>query len=126
MHSLSRTELVFTIGLGIFLAASAAWLVCLHFEARHLFIEHEREVDVHSRLLADQSELEMKVRRASLPANISIGAAMLGMAGATGESTVTLVEGTDGSVDFLPEIRRELDKLNSQHDAQGAQPEARP
>ena len=46
------------------------------------------------------------------------GAAMLDLSGATGADTVTLVEAPDGRIDFLPEVRRELDALTTNGDAQ--------
>ena len=55
----------------------------------------------------------MKVRRASLAGNIAAGASMLGLEGATGADTVTLVERADGSIDLQPDLRRELDAMRS-------------
>ena len=114
----TRAELLWTVVLGIVLVGSAFCLVDLHFQMRQLFVAHEHEMDVHRRLLDDQAELEMKVRRASLPGSISAGAAMLDLSGATGADTVTLVEAPDGRIDFLPEVRRELDALTTNGDAQ--------
>ena len=110
MKSVSRTELVWAIALGFALFASALVLVDLHWQARQLFVAHEHEADVHRRLLDDQANLEMQVRRASLAGNIGAGASMLDLAGATGVDTVTLVESPDGRIDFLPDLRRELDR----------------
>ena len=106
MRPVTRAELLWTVVLGIVLVGSAFCLVDLHFQMRQLFVAHEHEMDVHRRLLDDQAELEMKVRRASLPGSISAGAAMLDLSGATGADTVTLVEAPDGRIDFLPEVRR--------------------
>ena len=113
MRPVTRAELLWTVVLGIVLVGSAFCLVDLHFQMRQLFVAHEHEMDVHRRLLDDQAELEMKVRRASLPGSISAGAAMLDLSGA-----VTLVEAPDGRIDFLPEVRRELDALTTNGDAQ--------
>ena len=113
MRPVTRAELLWTVVLGIVLVGSAFCLVDLHFQMRQLFVAHEHEMDVHRRLLDDQAELEMKVRRASLPGSISAGAAMLDLSGATGADTVTL-----GRIDFLPEVRRELDALTTNGDAQ--------
>ena len=88
MRPVTRAELLWTVVLGIVLVGSAFCLV------------------------------EMKVRRASLPGSISAGAAMLDLSGATGADTVTLVEAPDGRIDFLPEVRRELDALTTNGDAQ--------
>ena len=110
MRPVTRAELLWTVVLGIVLVGSAFCLVDLHFQMRQLFVAHEHEMDVHRRLLDDQAELEMKVRRASLPGSISAGAAMLDLSGATGADTVTLVEAPDG--------RRELDALTTNGDAQ--------
>jgi|GEM_PF-162387 len=124
MRPVTRAELLWTVVLGIVLVGSAFCLVDLHFQMRQLFVAHEHEMDVHRRLLDDQAELEMKVRRASLPGSISAGAAMLDLSGATGADTVTvrsvpeLVEAPDGRIDFLPEVRRELDALTTNGDAQ--------
>ena len=84
MRPVTRAELLWTAVLGIVLVGSAFCLVDLHFQMRQLFVAHEHEMDVHRRLLDDQAELEMKVRRASLPGSISAGAAMLDLSGATG------------------------------------------
>lgn len=67
MRPVTRAELLWTAVLGIVLVGSAFCLVDLHFQMRQLFVAHEHEMDVHRRLLDDQAELEMKVRRASLP-----------------------------------------------------------
>ena len=107
MRPVTRAELLWTVVLGVVLVGSAFCLVDLHFQMRQLFVAHEHEMDVHRRLLDDQAELEMKVRRASLPGSISAGA-----------DTVTLVEAPDGRIDFLPEVRRELDALTTNGDAQ--------
>ena len=40
------------------------------------------------------------------------------LSGATGADTVTLVEAPDGRIDFLPEVRRELDALTTNGDVQ--------
>ena len=70
MRPVTRAELLWTVVLGIVLVGSAFCLVDLHFQMRQLFVAHEHEMDVHRRLLDDQAELEMKVRRASLPGSI--------------------------------------------------------
>ena len=109
MRPVTRAELLWTVVLGIVLVGSAFCLVDLHFQMRQLFVAHEHEMDVHRRLLDDQAEL---------PGSISAGAAMLDLSGATGADTVTLVEAPDGRIDFLPEVRRELDALTTNGDAQ--------
>ena len=123
MKSVSRTELVWAVALGLALFASALVLVDLHWRARQLFVAHEHEADVHRRLLDAQANLEMQVRRASLAGNIGAGASMLDLAGATGIDTVTLVESPDGRIDFLPDLRRELDQMKAveQQAASGAE-----
>ena len=113
MRQVARSELIWAVLLGAALFASAVALVELHCRARQLYIDHEREVDVHRRLLDEQADLEMKVRRASLAGNIAAGASMLGLEGATGADTVTLVERADGSIDLQPDLRRELDAMRS-------------
>ena len=121
MPPVTRGELLWTSVLGAVLVGSAFCLVGLHFQMRQVFVAHEHEMDVHRRLLDDQAELEMKVRRASLAGSITAGAAMLDLSGATGSDTVTLVETPDGRIDFLPELRRELDQLEAAEAAQSAQ-----
>ena len=119
MKSVARAEIIWAAVLGVALFLSALGLVELHWQARQLFVAHEHEADVHRRLLDDQANLEMQVRRASLAGNIGAGAAMLDLAGATGVDTVTLVEAPDG-VDFLPELRRELDAAKAAGAASGS------
>ena len=94
MRPVTRAELLWTAVLGIVLVGSAFCLVDLHFQMRQLFVAHEHEMDVHRRL------------------------AMLDLSGATGADTVTLVEAPDGRIDFLPEVRRELDALTTNGDVQ--------
>lgn len=113
MKSVARAEIIWAAVLGAALFLSALGLVELHWQARQLFVAHEHEADVHRRLLDDQANLEMQVRRASLAGNIGAGAAMLDLAGATGVDTVTLVESPDGRIDFLPDLRRELDAVKA-------------
>lgn len=115
--NVSPAELGWILFLGGCLFASALCLVELHCQTRQLFVAHEHEADVHRKLLDDQAELEMKVRRAALASNIGAGAAMLDLYGATGGETVTLVEAPDGSVDFLPEMRRQLEDYRRRQDA---------
>ena len=125
MKSVARAEIIWAAVLGVALFLSALGLVELRWQARQLFVAHEHEADVHRRLLDDQANLEMQVRRASLAGNIGAGAAMLDLAGATGVDTVTLVEAPDGGIDFLPELRRELDAAKaaaSGSSGQGAKP----
>ncbi|MDO5530842.1 hypothetical protein [Sutterella sp.] len=111
MTTVSRKELGWAAFMGTVLVGSAFMLVQLHCQARQLYVEHEHELDIHRRLLDDKADLEMKVRRASLPGNIGAGAAMLDLEGVTAVNTVTLVEQADGSIDFLPETRRQLDEF---------------
>ena len=111
MKSVARAEIIWAAVLGVAL---------FHWQARQLFVAHEHEADVHRRLLDDQANLEMQVRRASLAGNIGAGAAMLDLAGATGVDTVTLVEAPDGGIDFLPELRRELDAAKAAGAASGS------
>lgn len=113
MKSVARAEIIWAAVLGAALFLSALGLVELHWQARQLFVAHEHEADVHRRLLDDQANLEMQVRRASLAGNIGAGAAMLDLAGATGVDTVTLGETPDGRIDFLPDLRRELDAVKA-------------
>lgn len=120
MKSVARAEIIWAAVLGVALFLSALGLVELHWQARQLFVAHEHEADVHRRLLDDQVNLEMQVRRASLAGNIGAGAAMLDLAGATGVDTVTLVEAPDGRIDFLPELRRELDAAKAAGAAAGS------
>ena len=116
MKSVARAEIIWAAVLGVALFLSALGLVELHWQARQLFVAHEHEADVHRRLLDDQANLEMQVRRASLAGNIGAGAAMLDLA----VDTVTLVEAPDGGIDFLPELRRELDAARAAGAASGS------
>ena len=74
MKSVARAEIIWAAVLGAALFLSALGLVELHWQARQLFVAHEHEADVHRRLLDDQANLEMQVRRASLAGNIGAGA----------------------------------------------------
>lgn len=112
MRQVSRIEVFWALLLGVVLFVSGVALIELHCRARQIYIEHERELDVQRRLLDEQADLEMKVRRASLAGSIGAGAAMLGLEGATGADTVTLVEHPDGSIGLTDELRRELEALD--------------
>ena len=50
----------------------------------------------------------MKVRRASLPGSIVAGARELGLKGATGDNTVTLVRAKDGTVVLSEETKARI------------------
>ena len=80
MKSVARAEIIWAAVLGVALFLSALGLVELHWQARQLFVAHEHEADVHRRLLDDQANLEMQVRRASLAGNIGAGAGKLELA----------------------------------------------
>lgn len=112
MRQVSRIEVFWALLLGVALFVSGVALIELHCRARQIYIEHERELDVQRRLLDEQADLEMKVRRASLAGSIGAGAAMLGLEGATGADTVTLVEHPDGSIGLTDELRRELEAID--------------
>ena len=112
MRQVSRIEVFWALLLGVVLFVSGVALIELHCRARQIYIEHERELDVQRRLLDEQADLEMKVRRASLAGSIGAGAAMLGLEGATGADTVTLVEHPDGSIGLTDELRRELEAID--------------
>lgn len=112
MRQVSRSELFWAIVLGVALFASGIALIELHSRARLIYIAHERELDVQRRLLDEQADLEMKVRRVSLAGSIGAGAAMLGLEDATGADTVTLVEHADGTIGLTEELRRELEALD--------------
>ena len=111
MRSVSRAELIAVFLLGIILFASAIALVELHYRSRLLFVEHEHEVGIARRLLDDQAELQMKVRRAALPGTISAGAQMMGLEGATGAVTYTLVADAQGRIDFAEETKARAEAL---------------
>lgn len=112
MRQVSRIEVFWALLLGVALFVSGVALIELHCRARQIYIEHERELDVQRRLLDEQADLEMKVRRVSLAGSIGAGVAMLGLEGATGADTVTLVEHPDGSIGLTDELRRELEAID--------------
>ena len=113
MRSVSRAELIAVFLLGIILFASAIALVELHYRSRLLFVEHEHEVGIARRLLDDQAELQMKVRRAALPGTISAGAQMMGLEGATGAVTYTLVADAQGRIDFAEETKARVERAEA-------------
>lgn len=108
MRRISRMELFWAALLGLVLFASALCLVELQYRTRVLFVEHEHEVDLMRRLLDDQAELQMKVRRAALPGEIAEGAAELDLVGATGDTTVTLVEQPSGAMALSEETKARI------------------
>ena len=118
MRPVTRAELLWTVVLGIVLVGSAFCLVDLHFQMRQLFVAHEHEMDVHRRLLDDQAELEMKVRRASLPGEhlSRCGHARLVRGNGCGYGDAR--GGAGRTNRLLPEVRRELDALTTNGDAQ--------
>ncbi len=108
MKSVSRMELFLFFFLGAVLFGGALCLVELHCRTRLLFVAHEHELDIARRLQDDQAELLMKVRRAALPGSIAENAAELGLAGAAGGNTYTLIEKPDGTMAFSQESSRRL------------------
>ena len=108
MSRTSPIELVWVAVLGFALFVSALSLVDLHYRTRQVFVAHERELDTARKLLDDQAELQMKVRRASLPGSIVAGARELGLKGATGDNTVTLVRAKDGTVVLSEETKARI------------------
>lgn len=124
MRSVSRAELIAVFLLGIILFASAIALVELHYRSRLLFVEHEHEVGIARRLLDDQAELQMKVRRAALPGTISAGAQMMGLEGATGVVTYTLVADAQGRIDFAEETKARVERAEALEREKAAAAEA--
>lgn len=124
MRSVSRAELIAVFLLGIILFASAIALVELHYRSRLLFVEHEHEVGIARRLLDDQAELQMKVRRAALPGTISAGAQMMGLEGATGAVTYTLVADAQGRIDFAEETKARVERAEALEREKAAAAEA--
>lgn len=124
MRSVSRAELIAVFLLGIILFASAIALVELHYRSRLLFVEHEHEVGIARRLLDDQAELQMKVRRAALPGTISAGAQMMGLEGATGAVTYTLVADAQGRIDFAEETKARVERAEALEREEAAAAEA--
>lgn len=118
MRSVSKAELGLVAVLGVVLFASALALVEIHYRTRLLFVAQERAVDMERRLLDDQAELQMKVRRAALPSTISAGAAMMGLEGASGSNTYTLVGYPDGRVALSRETQARLDEADAYAQAQ--------
>lgn len=108
MKEASPFERVLVISLGAVLLASAVASVELHLRTRGVFTAHEREVAMTRRLSDDRAELLMKVHRASLPGSIASGAQELGLKGATGANTVTIVEKDDGSMVWSAETLARL------------------
>ena len=124
--STTRGELFAVLVLGMLLFASAVALVEVQYRTRLLFVEHEHEVDVTRRLMDDEAELLMQVRRASLPGSISAQAEALGMRGATGDDTITLVERGAGRIEYSSDTQRRMAAAEAE-EAQRAQKEkARP
>lgn len=113
MHSVSKVELGLIAVLGAVLFASALALVEIHYRTRLLFVAQERAVDLERRLMDDQAELQMKVRRAALPGTISAGAVMMGLEGATGNNTYTFVEEPDGRIVFSRETQARLEEAEA-------------
>ncbi len=124
MRSVSRAELIAVFLLGIILFASAIALVELHYRSLLLFVEHEHEVGIARRLLDDQAELQMKVRRAALPGTISAGAQMMGLEGATGAVTYTLVADAQGRIDFAEETKARVERAEALEREKAAAAEA--
>ena len=124
MRSVSRAELIAVFLLGIILFASAIALVELHYRSRLLFVEHEHEVGIARRLLDDPAELQMKVRRAALPGTISAGAQMMGLEGATGAVTYTLVADAQGRIDFAEETKARVERAEALEREKAAAAEA--
>ena len=124
MRSVSRAELIAVFLLGIILFASAIALVELHYRSRLLSVEHEHEVGIARRLLDDQAELQMKVRRAALPGTISAGAQMMGLEGATGAVTYTLVADAQGRIDFAEETKARVERAEALEREKAAAAEA--
>ena len=124
MRSVSRAELIAVFLLGIILFASAIALVELHYRSRLLFVAHEHEVGIARRLLDDQAELQMKVRRAALPGTISAGAQMMGLEGATGAVTYTLVADAQGRIDFAEETKARVERAEALEREKAAAAEA--
>ena len=124
MRSVSRAELIAVFLLCIILFASAIALVELHYRSLLLFVEHEHEVGIARRLLDDQAELQMKVRRAALPGTISAGAQMMGLEGATGAVTYTLVADAQGRIDFAEETKARVERAEALEREKAAAAEA--
>ena len=124
MRSVSRAELIAVFLLGIILFASAIALVEIHYRSRLLFVEHEHEVGIARRLLDDQAELQMKVRRAALPGTISAGAQMMGLEGATGAVTYTLFADAQGRIDFAEETKARVERAEALEREKAAAAEA--
>lgn len=125
MRSVSRMELFWAALLGIALFASAICLVELQYRTRVLFVEHEHEADLTRRLLDDQAELLMKVRRAALPGEIAEGAAALGLEGATGDTTVTLVALPSGAMALSDETKARIAAADAAEAERRAKAEAK-
>lgn len=113
MRSVSRAQLAAVFILGLILLTSAFALVELHYRSRLVFVAHEHEVGITRRLLDDQADLQMKVRRAALPGTISAGAAMIGLEGATGENTYALVEDESGRISFAEETKARVERAEA-------------
>lgn len=114
MTTPSMFERVLVVVLGAGLLANAVASVELHHRTRQTFTAHEREADLMRRLSDDRSELLMKVHRASLPGNIAAGAAELGLKGATGANTVTMVQEEDGRIVWSEETLARLAAWNAE------------
>ncbi len=108
MRGATKADIFCFLVLGLVLFASAMTLVELQRRTRLMFVEHEREMDIERRLLDDQADLLMKVRRASLPGTIASGAEELGLVGATGETTIVLVEDEAGGMSIPDEVVKRL------------------
>lgn len=126
MNRVSNMQIFWAMLLGATLLASAFSLVDLQYRTRRVFVEHERELDVARRLQDDRSELQMLVRRASLPGNIVEGAREMGLRGATGDNTVMLVLDADGRVTLSKETaaRIEAEKSAAEEAARKAREKA--
>ncbi len=79
------------IGLTVLLMGMAAYLIAMQVEVRTIFIAHDNAIATGKRLKEEQADLLMKIRRASLPGEISQGAQALGLSVAKDDNTVSLV-----------------------------------
>lgn len=113
MKTYHKLELFIVFALGAVFLASALYLVDVQYKIRKAFVEHEREVAIGKRLMDDEAELLMKVRRASLTGPIMEAAAEMGLKGATGDNTVILVKESDGSIRLSKNTQRQLDEEES-------------
>lgn len=125
MENISKREIWAIFFLGIVLTVSSFMMVELQDKTRRVFVAHEREVDMGRKLLDDQLELQMLVRKAALPSQIASGAKQIGLEGANGANTFTFVVSKNGKVAYSAQTKARLDVARQKREQMLAKLKAR-